>query len=96
MYGRGDVYSECMVWSDPPTWSESFPARNFAFGHEAAQYILKSTSGSVSDDALNAFVLSWGKAAGRSLLNTMKQNRNRVLKYRKSWRKHRHCRDMNA
>jgi len=57
---------------------------------------LKKTRGSVTDDALNAFVLSWGKAAGRSLLNTPKQNRNRVVKYRKSWRKYGHCRDMNG
>jgi hypothetical protein len=85
-----------MVWSDPPKWSESFPAQNFSFAHEAAQYILKKTSGSVTDDALNAFVLSWGKAVGRALLNTQKQNRNRVGKYRRSWEKHGHCRDMNA
>ncbi len=85
-----------MVWSNPPTWSESFPARKFSFAHEAAKYKLDNTKGSVTDDALNAFVLCWGKAAGRSLLNTPKQNRNRVGKYRRSWWKYRHCRDMDA
>ena len=85
-----------MAWSDPPTWSEPFPARNLSFAHQAAVYILNKTGGMVTDDALNAFVLSWGKAAGKSLLNTPKQNRNRVMKYRRSWRKYGHCRDMNA
>jgi len=85
-----------MVWSDPPTWNESFPARNFSFAHEAAQHILKNTRGRVTDDVLNAFVLSWGKAVGRSLLNTPKQNQNRVVKYRRSWLKYGNCRYMNA
>jgi len=53
-----------MDWSEPPPWSEPFPARKFSFAHEAAQYMLDITKGSITDDALNAFVLCWGNAAG--------------------------------
>jgi hypothetical protein len=82
--------------SDPPAWNESFPARDFSFAHEAAQYILSKTRGLVADDELNAFVLSWGREVGKPLLNTPKQNQNRVVKYRRSWQKHGDCRDMSA
>lgn len=83
-----------MAASDHSTWT--FPTRDFSFAHEAAQYILDNTEGKISDDALNAFVLCWGKATGRSLLNTQQQNRNRVVKYRKSWERYGDCRHMNA
>ena len=68
-------------------------APNFHLAHEAACYILDKTKGLCTDEQLNEFVLMKTRKA---LKNTPKQNRNRVKKYRKSWLKHRHCRDMHA
>jgi hypothetical protein len=61
-----------MVWSAPPTWNESFPARDIAFAHEAARYIASKTRGSATNDELNAVVLSWGREVGKPLHNSPK------------------------
>lgn len=68
----------------------------FSFAHEAACYILGKTNGQCSDDELNSFVLHWGQVTGKPLKDTPQQNKCRVVKYRKSWAKHGHCRDMYA
>ena len=85
-----------MTLDNIPVWAEKFSACQFSFAREAAEHILNKSEGKVSDYDLNAFVLSWASAVGKPLKNTKNQNRVRVAKYRKSWLKHGHCRDMNA
>lgn len=79
-----------------PFWNEKFDPQVFSTAQEAGKYILDQTNGAASDRDLNNFVLSWAGAAGKSLKNTPKQNRNRVNKFRRSWKKHGHCADMSA